>query len=65
MVDVPDVVGLSRSEAEDELSSAGFEVNAVEVPSVEPEGTVVAQNPTGGQAREGSSVRINVSTGSP
>jgi serine/threonine-protein kinase len=65
MVEVPNVVGLSRAEAEDELTSAGFEVNAVDVPSVEPEGTVVAQNPTGGQAREGSSVRINVSTGSP
>lgn len=65
MVEVPSVVGLTRGEAEDELTSAGFEVNAVEVPSVEPEGTVVAQNPSAGQAREGSSVRINVSTGTP
>ena len=65
LVDVPNVVGLSRGEAEDELSSAGLEANVVEVPSADPEGTVVAQNPTGGQAREGSSVRLNVSSGTP
>jgi hypothetical protein len=28
-------------------------------------GTVVAQNPAGGKIREGSSVRLNVSTGTP
>ena len=65
MVDVPNVVGLSRADAEAELSSAGLEANVVEVPSIEPEGTVLAQNPTGGQLREGSSVRVNVSSGSP
>ena len=65
LVDVPNVVGLSRGEAEDELSSAGLEANVVEVPSADPEGTVVAQNPTGGEARQGSSVRLNVSTGTP
>jgi serine/threonine-protein kinase len=63
-VDVPNVVGLPRAEAEAEISSAGLEANVVEVPSVEPEGTVVAQNPTGGRLREGSSVRLNVSSGS-
>ena len=65
LVDVPNVVGLSQADAEAELSSAGLEANVVDVPSAEPEGTVVAQNPTGGQAREGSSVRLNVSLGSP
>ena len=65
MVDVPNVVGLPRSEAEAEISSARLEANVVEVPSVEPEGTVVAQNPTGGQLRQGSSVRLNVSSGTP
>jgi serine/threonine-protein kinase len=65
MVDVPNVVGLPRSDAEAELSAAGLEANVVEVPSIEPEGTVVAQNPTGGQLREGSSVRLNVSSGTP
>ena len=60
LVDVPDVVGLPRAEAEAELSSAGLEANVVEVPSAEPEGTVVAQNPPGGQARQGSAIRLNV-----
>lgn len=62
-VDVPNVVGMSRSEAEAELESAKLEVNAVEVPSIEPEGTVVAQNPAAGTAKQGSTVRINVSSG--
>jgi eukaryotic-like serine/threonine-protein kinase len=62
-VDVPNVVGLPRAEAEAEIDSAKLEANVVEVPSVEPEGTVVAQNPAGGTARQGSTVRINVSNG--
>jgi eukaryotic-like serine/threonine-protein kinase len=64
LVDVPNVVGLTRAEAEAEVSSAKLEANVVEVPSTEPAGTVVAQNPVGGQAREGSSVRLNVAQGS-
>ena len=32
-------------------------------PSIEPEGTVVAQNPAGGTAKQGSTVRVNVSSG--
>jgi serine/threonine-protein kinase len=63
LVDVPNVVGLSRGEAEAEISSAKLEANVVEVPSTDPAGTVVAQNPVGGQAREGSTVRLNVSQG--
>lgn len=63
LVEVPNVVGLSRGEAEAELSSAKLEANVVEVPSDQPEGSVVAQNPVGGQLREGSSVRLNVSAG--
>ena len=59
LVDPPNVVGLSRAEAEAELSSAGLEANIVEVPSAEAEGTVVAQNPPAGQARQGSAVRLN------
>lgn len=62
-VDVPNVIGLSRAEAEAELESAKLEANVVEVPSIEPEGTVVAQNPAGGTAKQGSSVRVNVSSG--
>ena len=62
-VEVPNVVGLSRAEAEAELESAKLEANVVEVPSIEPEGTVVAQNPAGGTAKQGSTVRVNVSSG--
>jgi eukaryotic-like serine/threonine-protein kinase len=64
LVDVPDLVGLTRAQAEAELSSAGLEVNAVDVPSNEPNGTVVAQNPAGGQLQQGMSVRINVASAS-
>jgi len=63
LVEVPNVVGLSRGEAEAELSSAKLEANVVEVPSDQPEGSVVAQNPVGGQLRQGSAVRLNVSAG--
>jgi eukaryotic-like serine/threonine-protein kinase len=62
-VDVPNVVGMSRSEAEAEIESAKLVANAVVVPSDQPEGTVVAQNPTGGQLKQGETVRINVSQG--
>ena len=63
-VDVPSVVGLDQAEAENEIESANLRANVVVVPSVEPEGTVVAQNPAGGTLREGSTVRLNVSSGS-
>ena len=65
LVDVPSMVGLTRAEAEAQLSSAGLEANVFEVPSIEPAGTVVAQNPVGGQVRQGQAVRLNVSTGTP
>jgi len=61
---VPDVVGRSEAEARSALDDAGFEVNGVQVFSPQREGTVVAQNPPGGQdAQVGSTVRINVSKG--
>jgi serine/threonine-protein kinase len=63
LVDVPNVVGMSRSQAEAELESAKLGANAVVVPSDQPEGTVVAQNPAGGQLKQGETVRINVSQG--
>jgi eukaryotic-like serine/threonine-protein kinase len=61
---VPDVVGSSEDDARSALESAGFRVNAVQVFSQQEEGTVVAQNPEGGQdAQAGTEVRINVSKG--
>jgi len=63
-VAVPDVVGREAEAAEEELTSAGFEVRTVEVFSDQPEGIVIAQNPEGSeQAEGGSTVRINVSKG--
>jgi serine/threonine-protein kinase len=62
-VDVPSVVGLSQADATTQVKAAGLAVNVVPVPSDQPAGTVVAQNPAGGQADRGSSVRLNVSKG--
>lgn len=62
-VDVPSVVGLDRSAAESEIESAKLVPNVVVVPSEQPEGVVVAQNPAGGTLREGATVRLNVSAG--
>ena len=64
-VDVPSLVGVSRDEAVSTLEAAGLRANVVTVPSAEPEGTVVAQNPTAGTTRAGSSVRLNFSSGTP
>ena len=62
---VPNVVGSDEGDARSQLTEAGFEVNSIQVFSDQPEGTVVAQNPTpGNEAQKGSSVRINVSKGS-
>ena len=62
---VPQVTGLTEADARDALGDAGFEVNAVEIFSDEPEGTVAAQNPAAEtEANVGSTVRINVSKGS-
>ena len=62
-VDVPSVVGLSQADATAQVKAAGLVVNVVPVPSDQPAGTVVAQNPVGGQANRGSNVRLNVSSG--
>ena len=62
-MEVPNVVGMTRGQAEAELSNARLEANVVEVPSDEPVGTVVAQNPVGGQVQQGTAIRLNVSAG--
>jgi eukaryotic-like serine/threonine-protein kinase len=60
-VTVPDVVGTTSSEATTTLQNAGLKVNVVAVPSDQPSGTVVAQNPAAGkQAQAGGTVRLNV-----
>lgn len=62
MVSVPDVIGSTVDDATAALTAAGFEVDVNSVPADEIAGTVVAQDPGGGEeAEEGSRVRINVS----
>ncbi len=63
VVVVPSLVGQSRDAAEASLSELGLEANVVRVPSDEPAETVVAQNPTSGEVKVGSTVRLNVSAG--
>jgi eukaryotic-like serine/threonine-protein kinase len=64
VVIVPNVVGQSLGDAETALAKAGLKSNVqLRVPSAQPAGTVVAQNPPGGQAKRGSTVQLNVSTG--
>jgi eukaryotic-like serine/threonine-protein kinase len=64
-VTVPDVLGQSESSATDELDAAGFDAAVTEAPSEStPEGLVSDQDPgPGGQADEGSTVTITISTG--
>jgi serine/threonine-protein kinase len=64
-VQVPAVVGQSRSAAETALRDAGFSVVVARVPGPPPAGQVLAQNPSPGEtATDGGTVRINVSDGS-
>jgi len=59
---VPSVIGMRQSEAIRELRSSGFNVAVELVPSGQPGGTVVAQDPDGGeQAQQTSTVTISVS----
>jgi len=61
---VPQVVGLTVGAATSQITRAGFRSRVARVPSAEPEGTVVAQTPTGGgRALRGTVIRINVSIG--
>ena len=62
---VPNVIGDSQSNATDELTSAGFDVTVVLVPSTPANsGKVIAQNPTSGTtANKGSTVVITVGNG--
>ena len=61
---VPDLVGAQSDEAQETLREAGLRANVQTVPSAQPGGTVVAQNPAAGtEVDEGSAVRLNVSAG--
>ena len=61
---MPDVVGRPSDAATTSLTQAGLVAAPREVPSGQPEGTVVAQSPKAGdRAAKGSRVQINVSGG--
>jgi beta-lactam-binding protein with PASTA domain/predicted Ser/Thr protein kinase len=61
---VPGVVGKSSTDAVAALVGAGLKANPQNVPSDQPAGTVVAQDPKAGTVIvQGSTVRMNVSTG--
>ena len=64
LVAVPDVTGLQRDEAKQQLSDKGFNVVVEQKSSDQPSGQVVSQSPGGGQqVDEGSTVTIFVSNG--
>jgi eukaryotic-like serine/threonine-protein kinase len=64
MTEVPDVVGDNVDDAIAALAGADLKVNRQNVFSEQPVGTVIAQDPKGGQRVEvGTQVRINVSQG--
>ena len=63
-VDVPNVVGKTQDEAEFALKEAGFTVAVdPQVNEDADEGTVLSQDPSGGQAPKGSEVKIVVAVG--
>ena len=64
LVAAPSVVGLSRDSAEAQISDSGLVPAVQEQESEEPEGEVIAQDPSAGTELErGSTVTITVSTG--
>lgn len=61
---VPDVTGQPVEEARTAIGEAGFEVGGeVEEFSDAPEGTIVRQDPPGGEARQGAEIDLVVSKG--
>jgi eukaryotic-like serine/threonine-protein kinase len=63
-VDVPNVVGKSREEGEGRIGEAGLRSQVREEFSTEAEaGTVISQDPSGGQLRRGGTVTLVVSKG--
>jgi beta-lactam-binding protein with PASTA domain len=64
-VNVPSEVGNPIAQARSDLAAKGLKPNVSHVPSTQPVDTVVAQNPSGGSVRAGSTVYLNVSKGAP
>jgi len=65
LVAVPNVVGRSLADAQSILGAAGFAATVTNVPSAQPAGTVVGQDPAaGGRAARGANLNLQVSGGS-
>jgi serine/threonine-protein kinase len=63
-VTVPDVVGMSETDAKATLDGAGLSATSTEVASEEPKGIVTAQDPIAGKTVDkGSTVTLSVSSG--
>ncbi len=66
LVEVPDVTGLEKKDAQHEILQAGLQVAFEDVASVEPEGTPLGQTPVGGtKISQGRTVTVYVSSGIP
>jgi serine/threonine-protein kinase len=63
--DVPSEVGVLVDQASSDLTAKGFKPTVVRVASDQPIDTVVSQSPSGGQARKGAAVQLDVSEGPP
>lgn len=64
LVTVPNTVGQSRATGGAAVRAAGLGPKIFQVPSSQPKGTVVAQRPrAGARVADGSTVRLNVSSG--
>lgn len=64
LVEVPDVVGETESQARSAIGDLGLKVDVVQQSSSEPAGTVLSQSPVAGsQVERGSKVTITVASG--
>lgn len=59
-VELPDISGKTREQAELDLSKLGFEVEILEQASLEAAGTVVGQSPAAGNVAKGKTVTLTV-----
>lgn len=62
-IDIPNVVGMTSTDAQTAIANAGFRYNVVETSSDQTKGTVVKQSPSNGQGKKGDTITITVSTG--
>ncbi len=64
--EVPDVLEMTEEDAKDAIYKAGLQADIQMVPSTEPEGTILSQDPEGGtEVAQGSTVTVLISSGVP